>query len=109
MDKGAHFYKCDFQVHTPRDINWYGASAVSKEERIAYSESLVLACRLKGIHAIAVTDHHDFTFFPYIIYVNAITLNIHQHFHIEKLTRSNFGKLPGQRHRVNQLGPQFLR
>ena len=66
MDKGAHFYKCDFQVHTPRDINWYGASAVSKEERIAYSESLVLACRLKGIHAIAVTDHHDFTFFPYI-------------------------------------------
>ena len=66
MDKGAHFYKCDFQVHTPRDINWQGASAVSREERIAYSESLVLACRLKGIHAIAVTDHHDFTFFPYI-------------------------------------------
>ena len=66
MDKGAHFYKCDFQVHTPRDINWQGASAVSREERIAYSESLVRACRLKGIHAIAITDHHDFVFFPYI-------------------------------------------
>lgn len=66
MDKGAHFYKCDFQVHTPRDINWHGASAVSNEERVAYSESLVHACRLKGIHAIAVTDHHDFAFFPYI-------------------------------------------
>lgn len=66
MDKGAHFYKCDFQVHTPRDINWQGASAVSREERIAYSESLIRACRLKGIHAIAITDHHDFGFFPYI-------------------------------------------
>jgi len=24
MDKGAHFYRCDFQVHTPRDIQWNG-------------------------------------------------------------------------------------
>lgn len=24
MDKGAHFHRCDFQVHTPRDINWKG-------------------------------------------------------------------------------------
>lgn len=22
MDKGAHFYNCDFQVHTPRDREW---------------------------------------------------------------------------------------
>jgi chromosome segregation protein len=66
MDKGAHYYKCDFQVHTPRDINWQGANAVSNEQRAAYSESLVHACRLKGIQAIAVTDHHDFAFFPYI-------------------------------------------
>jgi len=22
MDKGAHFYRCDFQVHTPRDRQW---------------------------------------------------------------------------------------
>lgn len=66
MDKGAYFYKCDFQVHTPRDINWYGDDAVTNEERTAYSESLVHACRLKGVRAIAVTDHHDFAFFPYI-------------------------------------------
>src|SRR3990170_4720169 len=66
MDKGAHFYKCDFQVHTPRDTNWHGADAVSDEERTVYSESLVHACRLKVINAIAVTDHHDFAFSPYI-------------------------------------------
>ncbi len=66
MDKGAHFLKCDFQVHTPRDINWNGASAVSDGERKAYAEELVLACRDKGINAIAVTDHHDLLFFKYV-------------------------------------------
>jgi len=24
MDKGAHFYRCDFQVHSPRDRAWTG-------------------------------------------------------------------------------------
>ena len=66
MDKGAHFFKCDFQVHTPRDIGWLGANAVTNEERKAYAEKLVLACREKGINAIAITDHHDFVFFPYV-------------------------------------------
>lgn len=66
MDKGAHFYRCDFEVHTPRDINWHGQSAVLPEERKNYSESLIRACREKGINAIAITDHHDFTFFPYL-------------------------------------------
>ncbi|MCP5464822.1 MAG: AAA family ATPase [Deltaproteobacteria bacterium] len=66
MDKGAHFYKCDFQVHTPRDINWKGKNAVTDEERKAYSEDLILASRAKGLDAIAITDHHDFAFFPYI-------------------------------------------
>jgi chromosome segregation protein len=66
MDKGAHFYKCDFQVHTPRDAGWSGGDAVTDAERKAYAEELILACRQKGIGAIAVTDHHDFTFFPYV-------------------------------------------
>ncbi len=26
MDKGAHFHRCDFQVHSPRDLNWHGGS-----------------------------------------------------------------------------------
>jgi len=66
MDKGAHFYKCDFQVHTPRDPNWTGADATSDTDRKAYAEELILACRRKGLGAIAITDHHDFAFFPYI-------------------------------------------
>jgi chromosome segregation protein len=66
MDKGAHFYKCDFQVHSPRDLNWVGADATSDSERKAYSEELILACRRKELDAITVTDHHDFAFFPYL-------------------------------------------
>ena len=66
MDKGAHFYKCDFQVHTPRDANWKGAEAVTPKDREAYAVELIQSCRSKGVRAIAVTDHHDFAFFPYI-------------------------------------------
>ena len=66
MDKGAHFFKCDFQVHTPRDINWTGADATSEADRNAYAEELILACREKGLGALAVTDHHDLAFFPYV-------------------------------------------
>jgi len=66
MDKGAHFFKCDFQVHTPRDVRWVGNNAITPEERKIYAEELILACRLKGLSAIAVTDHHDFAFYPYI-------------------------------------------
>jgi type III restriction enzyme len=57
MDKGAHYYRCDLQVHTPRDLNWTGKECVSPEERRAYS--LVQACRERKIEAIAITDHHD--------------------------------------------------
>lgn len=40
--------------------------AVTDAERKAYAEELVLACRKKDIGAIAITDHHDFVFFPYV-------------------------------------------
>jgi type III restriction enzyme len=66
MDKGAHFHECDFQVHTPRDANWNGAGAVTEAERKTYAKELIRACRQKGLRAIAITDHHDFAFFPYI-------------------------------------------
>src|SRR5271165_2692901 len=66
MDNGAHFHKCDFQVHTPRDINWEGARAVTDDERREYAQELVADCRTKSINAIAVTDHHDVALFKYI-------------------------------------------
>jgi hypothetical protein len=63
-EKGAHFYRCDFQVDTPRDTQWGGKDAATGTERKAYAEELILACREKNLDAIAITDHHDFAFFP---------------------------------------------
>ncbi len=63
MNKGTRFYNCDFQVHTPRDINWSGPKPVADEDRNAYATRFVLACRQKGVNAVAITDHHDLVFF----------------------------------------------
>jgi type III restriction enzyme len=66
VDRGAHFHKCDFQVHTPRDLNWQGGGAVTEDERAQYAQEFVAACRAKGLDAIAITDHHDVCMFKYI-------------------------------------------
>lgn len=66
MDKGAHFYCCDFQIHTPRDRQWHGEVAVSDEERNEYAEEFISKCRELGINAVAITDHHDVAFIDYI-------------------------------------------
>ncbi len=66
MDNGAHFYNCDFQVHTPRDLQWNGPEAVTERERLAYARRFVAGCRQKGIQAVAITDHHCMTFIPFI-------------------------------------------
>jgi len=66
MDKGAHFYQCDLQVHTPRDPKWVGLNCVSDDEREDYAKRFVDACRKKSIHAVGITDHHDMTFVQYI-------------------------------------------
>ena len=66
MDHGAHFRECDLQVHTPRDINWHGAGAITDEERRQYANEFVAACRARGLQAVAITDHHDLVFFKYI-------------------------------------------
>jgi chromosome segregation protein len=66
MDRGAHFHKCDLQVHTPRDINWNGGNRVSDDDRREYATSLVQSCRDRGLQSIAITDHHDMAFVPYV-------------------------------------------
>jgi chromosome segregation protein len=65
-DKGAHFYRCDFQVHTPRDEAWRGPRARTDEERQRFADDFVAACRRKGLHAVAITDQHDMLFVPFI-------------------------------------------
>ena len=66
MDRGAHFHKCDLQVHTPRDLNWKGQGAVSDKDRRGYAREFVAACRERGIAGVAITDHHDTAFFAHI-------------------------------------------
>ncbi len=66
MDKGAHFYKCDFQVHSPRDQNWSGDCPSTEEERQLYAKEFISACRKKSLDAVAITDHHDIEFLSYI-------------------------------------------
>lgn len=66
MDKGAHFYRCDFQVHTPRDIQWNGRTYITEYERAEYAKRFIKTCREKGLHAVAITDHHDTVFYKYI-------------------------------------------
>jgi ABC-type molybdenum transport system ATPase subunit/photorepair protein PhrA len=66
MDKGAHFYRCDLQVHTPRDLNWTGSDCVTDPDRRTYAGHLVQACRDRGIQGIAITDHHDMAFAEYV-------------------------------------------
>ncbi|MES2358361.1 MAG: hypothetical protein V4529_08440 [Gemmatimonadota bacterium] len=66
MDKGAHYHRCDFQVHTPRDRQWSGNGAVSDDERRAYAREFVAECHRKNIDAVAISDHHDMAFVKYI-------------------------------------------
>ena len=65
MDGGAHYVKADLQVHTPRDPGWKGA-ITGDEDRRQFSREFVAACRAAGLGAVAITDHHDFGFVPYI-------------------------------------------
>lgn len=65
VDSGAHFRRCDFQVHTPRDAQWKGRRP-TVEERPAYAARFVGACRRIGLDAVAITDHHDLVLAPLI-------------------------------------------
>jgi type III restriction enzyme len=62
-DKGGHFYRADFQVHTPRDTQWDG---VRPTDRDAWADLFVAKARERGLNAVAISDHHDFAYFPHI-------------------------------------------
>lgn len=64
-DNGGHFYRADFQVHTPRDTQWDGVRP-SVAERDVWAASFVSAARSQGLNAVAISDHHDFALFPFI-------------------------------------------
>lgn len=64
--EGARWFRCDFQVHTPRDRNWRGARPLNEGERRQWAANLVRAARQAGLDAIAITDHHDLVMYPYV-------------------------------------------
>ncbi|WP_454114867.1 TrlF family AAA-like ATPase [Microbacterium lacticum] len=66
QDDGTHYYRADFQVHTPRDTNWDGPRPTTEEERAAWAASFVQAARAKQLNAVAISDHHDFAMYPYV-------------------------------------------
>lgn len=82
MNKGAKFYKCDFQVHSPRDTAWTGErfgvrtpdlEKLSEEDKKDIIERREQFCkeylekiRNAGLNAIAMTDHHDVTFVKHL-------------------------------------------
>jgi chromosome segregation protein len=62
---GATFHKTDFQVHSLRDINWKGPfHRINDREKFA--QAMVAHARKAGLSAIAITDHHDLCFWPYL-------------------------------------------
>lgn len=66
QDDGTHYYRADFQVHTPRDTNWDGPRPKTEDERIAWAKSFVAAARMNQLNAVAISDHHDFAMYPYV-------------------------------------------
>lgn len=74
MDKGAHFYKTDLQIHSPRDDKWVGdgitkwpkGKPVSLKERSLFARGFIKKCRELGIQAVGITDHHDVCFVKYL-------------------------------------------
>ncbi len=54
-DNGGHFYRADFQVHTPRDTQWDGVRP-SVAERDVWAASFVSAARSQGLNAVAISD-----------------------------------------------------
>ncbi len=77
----AHWRKCDFQLHSPRDPNWIGARPIGigmdiagqpasvedvDRERRQWAEMFVDRCVAAGLGAIALTDHHEMIMVPYV-------------------------------------------
>jgi chromosome segregation protein len=79
----AHWRKCDFQVHSPRDPNWTGTRPIGQGEemtgtgakattqdvdaaRAKWAKDFVDQCVARGLEAVALTDHHEMIMVPYV-------------------------------------------
>ncbi|AKA35383.1 TrlF family AAA-like ATPase [Flagellimonas lutaonensis] len=94
MNKGAKFYRCDFQVHSPRDIAWTGSrfgvseeqvEGLTQEDKQQIDDNRNQFCKeyldkisSAGIDAIAMTDHHDVVFVQHLRRVAIEQNEIHE-------------------------------
>lgn len=79
----AHWRKCDFQLHTPRDPNWQGARPIGVGDpdpatrqaadraavdavRRQWAKEFIDRCVARGLKAVALTDHHEMVMIPYV-------------------------------------------
>lgn len=79
----AHWRKCDFQVHTPRDPNWMGNCPFGIDDidpatgakatieavdaaRVIWAEGFIDACIARKLGVVAITDHHDLVMVRYV-------------------------------------------
>jgi hypothetical protein len=58
-DAGARYWRCDLQVHTPRDQRWPGDDPRGQDERRALARTYLAAAQTRGVEVVGVTEHHD--------------------------------------------------
>lgn len=72
MHPGAIWKRTDLQIHTPRDPQWQGSAHLiggtpdAESARDNWADGFVAQCIANGLGAIAITDHHDACFVPYV-------------------------------------------
>lgn len=70
---GATWRRIDIQCHTPRDRDWRGSSDLpggdeaQEAARHGWAQDFVQAAVGKGLTLVAITDHHDVAFIPYVL------------------------------------------
>jgi chromosome segregation protein len=70
---GAVWRKSDLQCHSPRDRNWNGPPSLPggtpefEDARKQWAIGFIGECATRAIQLVAITDHHDMTFVPYVV------------------------------------------
>lgn len=70
---GATWRKADLQCHSPRDRAWTdpptlpGGTPEREAARAAWADSFIRECNARNLELVAITDHHDMTFVPYVV------------------------------------------
>ncbi|MGX1350660.1 chromosome segregation protein [Bradyrhizobium elkanii] len=73
LHPGTTWHKCDFQCHTPRDLNWAGSpdlpggNEADELARQQWADSFIDAAEAAKLTAIAVSDHHDICLSAYVL------------------------------------------